>query len=324
VSEIKTIAQTIDLSIGYSQAGKVLCLFDKLNITLAAGELVCFMGPNGIGKTSLIRTLAGLQKPLGGNIHIPKEKAVALVLTDKITATHMSVYDLISYGRYPYLNWNISLSEKDQALINKSIALVHIEPLVNKKLYELSDGQLQMAMIAKALTQDTPILFLDEPTAHLDLNNRVEIMNTLRELSRTAGKAILVATHELDLALQTADRIWLATHDKKIKVGIPEDLVLDGSFDQVFQFKGFDLKTGKMHHKPYRNIAVNLTGEGHEYLWTKNALERAGYQLEKKSPIGIIIKAAAGSLTWEINSEGINKEFNSLAGLLDSLQSLRH
>jgi len=324
VSEIKTIAQTIDLSVGYSKAGKVLCLFEKLNLTLAAGELVCFMGPNGIGKSSLIRTLAGLQKPLDGNIHIPKEKAVALVLTDKITANHMSVYDLISYGRYPYLNWNISLSEKDHALINEAIALVHIEPLINKRLYELSDGQLQMAMIAKALTQDTPILLLDEPTSHLDLNNRVEIMNTLRELSRTAGKAILVATHELDLALQTADLIWLATHDKKIKVGIPEDLVLDGSFDQVFQFKGFDLKTGKMHHKPYRNIAVSLTGEGHEYLWTKNALERAGYQLEKKSPIGIIIKTAAGSLSWEINSERINNEFTSLAGLLDSLKSLYH
>ncbi len=324
MSEIKTIAQTIDLSIGYSKAGKVLCLFEKLNLTLAAGELVCFMGPNGIGKSSLIRTLAGLQKPLDGNIHIPKEKAVALVLTDKITANHMSVYDLISYGRYPYLNWNISLSEKDHALINEAIALVHIEPLINKRLYELSDGQLQMAMIAKALTQDTPILLLDEPTSHLDLNNRVEIMNTLRELSRTAGKAILVATHELDLALQTADLIWLATHDKKIKVGIPEDLVLDGSFDQVFQFKGFDLKTGKMHHKPYRNIAVSLTGEGHEYLWTKNALERAGYQLEKKSPIGIIIKTAAGSLSWEINSERINNEFTSLAGLLDSLKSLYH
>jgi iron complex transport system ATP-binding protein len=243
------------------------------------------------------------------------------VLTDKITATHMSVYDLISYGRYPYLNWNISLSEKDHALIKEAIALVHIEPLINKRLYELSDGQLQMAMIAKALTQDTPILFLDEPTAHLDLNNRVEIMNTLRELSRTAGKAILVATHELDLALQTADRIWLATHDKKIKEGIPEDLVLDGSFDQVFQFKGFDLKTGKVHHKPYRNISVNLSGEGHEYLWTKNALERAGYEIGKNSEISINIKASAGSTSWSVTSESINQEYNSLAGLLNSLQS---
>jgi iron complex transport system ATP-binding protein len=321
VSESKIIVQTSDLSIGYNQDGKALCLFDSLNITLSAGELVCFMGPNGIGKSSLIRTLAGLQKPLEGKIQIPKEQAIALVLTDKITAVNMSVYDLISFGRYPYLSWNISLSEKDHALINQAIALVHIESLINKRLYELSDGQLQMVMIAKALTQDTPLLFLDEPTAHLDLNNRVEIMNTLRELSRTAGKAILMATHELDLALQTADRIWLATQDKKIKEGIPEDLVLDGSFDEVFQFKGFDLKTGKVHHNPYRNISANLIGDGHEYLWTKNALERAGYEVGRNSSISIEVNATPSSTSWTLTSKNAKTVFGSLAELLNNLKS---
>lgn len=321
MSESKTILQTSDLSIGYNLDGKVLRLFENLNITLKAGELVCFMGPNGIGKSTLIRTLAGLKKPLEGKIQIPKEHAIALVLTDKITATNMSVYDLISYGRYPYLSWAISLNERDHALIDEAIALVHIEPLINKRLYELSDGQLQMVMIAKALTQNTPVLFLDEPTAHLDLNNRVDIMNTLRELSRTAGKAILVATHELDLALQTADRIWLATHDKKIKEGIPEDLVLDGSFDQVFQFKGFDLKTGKVHHKAFRNISVNLIGDGHEYLWTKNALERAGYEVEKNSSISIEVNATAASTSWTLTSKNSKTDFNSLAQLLNILKS---
>lgn len=282
------------------------------------------MGPNGIGKTSLIRTLAGLQKPLGGEIRIPKEKAVALVLTDKITATHMSVYDLISYGRYPYLNWNISLTEKDHALINEAISTVHIGSIIHKRLYELSDGQLQMAMIAKALAQDTPVLFLDEPTAHLDLNNRVEIMNTLRELSRNAGKAILVATHELDLALQTADRIWLATHDKKIKEGIPEDLVLDGSFDQVFQFKGFDLKTGKVYHTPFRNLSVNIKGEGYEYLWTKNALERSGFEASESSAITVEVTTAASSTSWLLTLKGMTLSSNSLSELLSNLITLKN
>ena len=188
---------------------------------------------------------------------------------------------------------------------------MHIEALINKRLFELSDGQLQMAMIAKALAQETPILFLDEPTAHLDLNNRVEVMNTLRELSRTAGKTILVATHELDLALQTADKIWLATHDKKIKEGIPEDLVLDGSFDEVFQFKGYDLKTGKVQHKAYRNIAVNVIGEGHEYLWTKNALERNGYEVNIHA--NVIVKIENGQWKTETGS------FTSIQCLLKNI-----
>ncbi len=324
MSESNFIAQTKSLSVGYHQDGRILCLFDDLNISLATGELVCFMGPNGIGKTSLIRTLAGLQKPLGGEIRIPKEKAVALVLTDKITATHMSVYDLISYGRYPYLNWNISLTEKDHALINEAISTVHIGSIIHKRLYELSDGQLQMAMIAKALAQDTPVLFLDEPTAHLDLNNRVEIMNTLRELSRNAGKAILVATHELDLALQTADRIWLATHDKKIKEGIPEDLVLDGSFDQVFQFKGFDLKTGKVYHTPFRNLSVNIKGEGYEYLWTKNALERSGFEASESSAITVEVTTAASSTSWLLTLKGMTLSSNSLSELLSNLITLKN
>lgn len=321
MSDRNIILQTSDLSIGYLPNGKVLCLFEKLNISLSADELVCFMGPNGIGKSSLIRTLSGLQKPLHGKIQFSVDQAIALVLTDKVTAINMSVYDLISYGRYPYLNWNISLSEKDHALIREAIDLVHIEPLINKRLYELSDGQLQMVMIAKALAQDTPILFLDEPTAHLDLNNRVEIMNTLRELSRAKGKAILVATHELDLALQTADRIWLATNDKKIKQGIPEDLVLDGSFDEVFQFKGFDLKTGKVQHKPYRHVSVNLIGEGHEYLWTKNALERAGYDIVKNCSISIEVNSKSASTRWYLISENGNETFSSLAEILNHLKS---
>jgi iron complex transport system ATP-binding protein len=319
MSEQKVIVKTNNLSVGYRQHGKELCLLENLNLTLAPGELVCFMGPNGIGKSSLIRTLAGLQKSLGGSIQIPNEQAVALVLTDKITATHMKVYDLISFGRYPYLSWNISLSDKDIAFIEEAIALVHIEPLIDKRIYELSDGQLQMAMIAKALAQNTPVLLLDEPTAHLDLNNRVEIMNTLRELSRTTGKTILVATHELDLALQTADQVWLATYDKTIKTGVPEDLVLDGSFDKVFQFKGFDLKTGKVQHKPYRNLSVGLRGEGHEYLWTKNALERCGFEISGRSDITIDVTVTDNSTSWMLTSGTNNIRCNSLEELMKNL-----
>ncbi len=317
-----SLLHTQFLSVGYSDTKNTNQLFTELNLCLNAGELVCLMGPNGIGKSTLLRTLAGLQKPLQGKISDATEKNIALVLTDRIVATNMTVYDLVTYGRYPYLDWSISLSSEDKKIIEESIRQVHIQHLKEKRLYELSDGQLQMAMIARALAQQTPILLLDEPTAHLDLNNRVEIMNLLRSLSRNAGKAILVCTHELDLALQTADRIWLTTTDKKIKEGIPEDLVLDGSFDAVFQFKGFDLKTGKVQHKAFRNIAVNVIGEGHEYLWTKNALERSGYEIDKNSAVTIFIKSSINQTIWEIHSEKIKIEVSLLGELITELKKL--
>jgi iron complex transport system ATP-binding protein len=317
MTESNFLLSAKDLTIGYHNDGVKNILFEKLEISLRQGELVCFMGPNGVGKSTLIRTLAGLHLPLpplsGEWIGDPKK--ISVVLTDRVSAVNMSVRELVTYGRYPYLDWNIKLSKADADIIEKAIEFTRIHHLVSKKLYELSDGQMQMAMIARALAQDTPVILLDEPTAHLDLNNRVEIMNLLRKLSRTEGKAILVATHELDLALQTADIVWLASRDKKILTGIPEDLVLNESFDSVFQFKGFDLKTGKVSHETFRNISINLEGEGHHYLWTKNALERCGYEISQKSGTTISVIEEGNKLRWVMG----NHSFTTIKELLSAL-----
>jgi iron complex transport system ATP-binding protein len=309
------------LTVGYTDGQTKNTLFENLDVHLKAGELVCLMGPNGVGKSTLIRTLAGLHPPvstLEGGLEGIDPKKISVVLTDRISAVNMTVQELVTYGRYPYLDWNIKLNLQDVERIEQAIGLTRIQALVHKKIYELSDGQLQMAMIARALAQDTPIILLDEPTAHLDLNNRVEIMNLLRRLSRSEGKAILIATHELDLALQTADLVWLAGRDKKILAGLPEDLVLDGSFDALFQFKGFDLKTGKVSHETHRNISVGLTGQGHEYLWTRNALERSGYQVESHSDQSISIEEEEGRTIWTHKGQ----VFRSLSDLLHQLQKL--
>jgi iron complex transport system ATP-binding protein len=146
-------------------------------------------------------------------------------------------------------------------------------------------------------------------------------MNLLRHLARTTNKAILIATHELDLALQTADKIWLATPNKQILTGLPEDLVLDGSFDEVFQLKGFDLKTGRMSHEAHRKISVQLIGEGHEYLWTKNALERSGYEIATDGPIKIILINKGGKTVWNVASAELNQSCETLAKLLSALKS---
>lgn len=306
----ETLLHAKNLSVGYTERSVHHLLFENIDLELRAGELVCFMGANGIGKSSLIRTIAGLQKPLSGSdidnalnkgiAGQAREKLISVVLTDRISAVNMTVAELVTLGRYPYLDWNIKLTDNDKSIIERAIRDTHIQHIRDKKLYELSDGQLQMAMIARALSQDTDVILLDEPTAHLDLNNRVEIMNLLRRLARHSRKAILVATHELDLALQTADLIWLAGKDKKLITGIPEDLVLNGSFDEIFQFKGFDLRTGKVLHEAWRNKSVKLIGAGYEYLWTKNALERNGYNINEEASIQVTVNRNI-ELNWKLN-----------------------
>lgn len=316
----KILLTTRNLSIGYAAAQP---LFSALNLSLVAGELVCFMGPNGIGKSTLIKTLAGLQQPLQGTIAIGSsstetEKKLSVVLTDRITATNMTVKELVAYGRYPYMNWSAKLTKQDEEAMEQSIALTRIHPLVDKQIGQLSDGQMQMVMIARALAQQTPLLLLDEPTAHLDLNNRVEIMNLLRELAHATGKGILIATHELDLALQTADRIWLTGKEQNLLTGIPEDLVLDGSFDEIFRFKGFDLKTGKVFHKPWRGVSIKVEGSGYELLWTKNALERNGFIVDDHANYQIEIISDSRQLNWLYQ----DKSYTTLYDLLYSLSQL--
>ena len=325
MNELKKYSIT-DLTVGYKTADSENVLFEKLNLSLNAGQLVCFMGPNGSGKSTLIRTLSGLQKPLSGKIFSADAngfldpKSIAVVLTDKITSANLTAYEVITFGRYPYLDWRINLSQADHQIIENAIHQINIEHLRHKKLYQLSDGQLQMVLIARALAQDTPLILLDEPTAHLDLNNRVEIMKFLHKLSRDTKKAILISTHELDLALQTADLIWLTGNKKNILTGIPEDLVLNGSFDEIFKFKGFDLKSGKVHHESYRKIQIQITGSGYEYLWTKNALERNGFEVtQQASEISLIIEHAGDTLQWRLSRGGEQSVTKSLSELLEKI-----
>lgn len=308
---------TTDLSIGYQHN----VLLTGLNLSLSAGKLVCFMGPNGIGKSTLIRTLAGLQKPLSGSVNIDFNKLtspVSVVLTDKVSLFHLTVADLVSLGRYPYLNWNVRLNSADEEIIRQSLEQVRMLSMANKFLHELSDGQHQLAMIARALAQDTPIILLDEPTSHLDLNNRLEIMNLLRNLARTMNRAILVATHELDLALQTSDEIWLAGSNGKVLTGIAEDLVLNGSFDEIFGLKGFDLKTGRVIHHPFRSRTIRLSGEGYEYRWTRNALERDGYEITESTNSQMVsVSGFNNTFEWTLDK---HKKFTSIQALLHHLR----
>jgi iron complex transport system ATP-binding protein len=324
---MSSILNTYNLSIGYSKKRNKIVVQSDLNLDLKAGELVCLIGQNGCGKSTLLRTLAGLQKPLLGKVLVDnqelekiriheKARILALVLTEKVDIENATVADIVRMGRQPYCNWWGDLSNSDVEIVRESIEMVHLEYKTNSQLNELSDGERQRVMIAKALAQDTPLILLDEPTAHLDLPNRVEIMLLLHKLAHTTGKSVIISTHELDMALQAADRIWLMTKTDGIECGVPEDLVLRGHFHDAFQSKSyyFNSANGNFSMNYPMTKKVWVEGDKTRMYWTLRALARAGYMVVEEAPIVVKIT----SENWFIE----NEELKSVEELLAKLDEL--
>ena len=249
------IIKTINLKIGYQSKKQQHCVADNINICLAKGQFTCLLGKNGIGKSTLLRTLTKVQPKLEGNIFIEEReleaienidlaKKMSLVLTEKIPESNLTVYELIALGRQPYTNWIGSLTDIDKNHIDTAIAQTHIEKIAHKRYNELSDGQLQKVMITRALAQNTDIIILDEPTAHLDIQNKVEIYKLLKTLSKQHQKTILISSHEIQLGLQLADELWLM-NDNGIISGKTENLIADGSVSSLFtsDLVTFDVKS---------------------------------------------------------------------------------
>lgn len=324
-----TLLTTKKLALGYEKDKQ---LHSNLMLQLNAGEMVGLIGPNGCGKSTLIRTLSGLQPALAGTIfinntplhqlrHTEKAKRIAVVLTDSISTQSLTVKQLVEMGRFPHTNWAGKLTEKDHLLVAKSIDQVHLTHKADRFYNELSDGEKQRVMIAKALAQDTPIIFLDEPTAHLDLTNTIDIMMLLQQLASSTKKAILLSTHELELALQICDKLWLLT-DKGIEKGIPEDIILNGHLDKTFppnQFY-FDDSIGNFRVKyASNNYSIQLKGKQCKALyWTKRALERVGFTIKEKADCSITL-LSTDPLQWELSHPLYSDTFYFLENLLDSL-----
>jgi len=310
-----SILTTQNLSIGYSKKGKTDVIQSGLDLQLLAGELVCLIGPNGSGKSTLLRTLTGLQKPLEGKTLIDgkditfikqHEKALklALVLTERVDIENTTVYNLVSLGRHPHSDWWGNVTDQEDTIIREAITMVHMDHKMHQNINELSDGERQRAMIAKALAQDTAIIMLDEPTAHLDLPNRVEIMLLLHKLAHTTQKAILLSTHELDLALQAADRIWLISTDHGVECGVPEDMVFNGSFNRAFQSKSyfFNAANGNFSMNYPMTNKVWVTGDKTRMYWTLRALARAGYMVVQDADVRILVTEQG----WTFNESDIS------------------
>lgn len=229
---------TNKLTIGY---GSTLVQSD-LTFSLNAGEMVCMLGPNGCGKSTLLRTLAGLQPALSGDYTHSDAKNIALVLTERLSMDNTTVHDVVALGRYPYSSFLDGLKKEDEEIIAESLRQVGFENLdISKTFFNAhSDGEKQRILIAKALAQQTPIILLDEPTAHLDLPHRILILRLLRTLAHEQGKTILISTHELDLALALSDRILLMTPQKGIQLDTAENLKKANAFTTAFSMDIFN------------------------------------------------------------------------------------
>ncbi len=251
------VLEISNLSIGYSgKNGKDILIARNLNFSLAQGEFVSVVGANGIGKSTLLRTLAGVQRRLSGDVLIkgksinsltPQELAASLsiVLTEPLPTRNLTVRELISLGRQPYTNWLGTLTPEDSKVVADSIRKTGLEDLEDRKCYELSDGQLQKVLIARALAQDTPVMMLDEPTTHLDLYHKVQILKTMKGIAKEFGKTVIYTTHEIDLAIQLCDQMLILDRSG-YHFGPPCQHIEERSFQRLFpaDLIGFDSRTG--------------------------------------------------------------------------------
>ena len=239
---MQEVLKTSNLLIGY----KGQALMPAIDVSLNEGDIVALAGPNGSGKTTLFKTLSASLKPVGGEVKLfgknlrdysPTERSslFSLVLTEKPDDLFLKVFDIVAAGRYPHLGLLAKLKAEDEQIIYDSLETVGIGHLVNRNFVSLSDGEQQKVMIAKALVQDTPLIFMDEPAAFLDYPSKIELVNIMHKLSREKHKAILFSSHDLDLLLRHADVMWVVAPQQPLHQGTPKELVEQGIIDEYFK-----------------------------------------------------------------------------------------
>ncbi|MBN1334008.1 MAG: ABC transporter ATP-binding protein [Synergistales bacterium] len=332
------VLKAIDLGIGYASKKGNRVIARSLDLELQKGELVCLVGPNGVGKSTLVRTLAGVQPCLEGKVlvgekeihhlaSLERARKIGLVLTDSVEMEGFSVFDVVALGRFPHTDWRGILDKRDHLAVWEALELVGALDLGERKLSQLSDGERQKVMIARALAQEAEMIILDEPTSFLDLLRKVEVLNILRSLAWEQNKAVLMALHEIPLSLQFADLVWLFRPGEGILAGTPEELVLSGRIVETFSSPEhvFDPLSGTYPAKATDSIPLYLKGSGPPALWTVKALERQGiFQAVewKDDPSGVYVEVLQrkDSIEWVLSVKGEKETFISLYQLLKHLK----
>lgn len=341
-----------NLAIGYRRRRREKRLHSGLRLSVRRGELICLAGPNGAGKSTLIKTLSGLLPPLEGSIRLggrpieslsrlERAQNFSLVLTGTPDPGDLTVFDIAALGRYPHTRWSGTLTDHDRKMVAKALERVGMHPLSGRLFPTLSDGEKQKAMIARALAQETGLIILDEPTAFLDVQSRIEIMAILHDLTRYEDKSVLFSSHDMTLAMQNADIFWVISRNGAAEAAPPEALVIDGTLERVFRSdrmffnsaNGLFQKREGPGEAPQIAISRSPDSEPLMETWTRRALQRCGFAPVDLPPDGESVKeppclSCAGTrqtpewILRESGQEGSPPQvFRSLAPLLIYLQN---
>ena len=319
------------LKIGYVSGKNKNILLPPLTASAKRGELIAVIGRNGIGKSTLLRTLTGLQQPLGGEIFYSGKnireyskmelaQKAGYISTEIIKVSNMSVYDLVALGRFPHTNWIGKIEKKDHEVILDALAKTSMTSFRRKFVSELSDGERQKTMIARILAQDTGIMIMDEPTAFLDVAGKYEIFHLLHTLSNNGDKTIIFSTHDLQMAISQSDKIWLILDNKLIE-GAPEDLMISGAFDHLFDSSTvmFNSEDGTFSFRSETKGSIYIEGNGNKRHWTEKAINRAGFAVSKEKTLPCIIIPSDNTKSWQLSTQSSIQEFFSIYELISSL-----
>lgn len=285
---MSAIIYTESLSAGYRKRKSVTTVLRDVNLELHVGELVSLLGANGAGKSTLIRTICGLQPPLAGKVVIGGEnvsrltprqlsKTIALVTTERTYAGGLTVGELVGLGRHPHTGFLGRLDEHDREIVAAAIEKVGISHKAESYVAELSDGERQKVMIAKALAQEAPVIILDEPTAFLDVASRIEVLQLLHDLARDDRRTILISSHDIQQSMALSDRLWIVSESGEIVSGVTEDLILANKISLLFGNRdvAFDPATGDFLTTRKGARQITMKADSAELQkWIANALRR--------------------------------------------------
>ena len=319
-------------AIGHQKGNSLL---RQLNLTVNRGEMVALIGRNGTGKSTLLKSMIGLLAPLEGDCLLEgialdeyslpsRAQKLSFVSSHLEYLPALSVGELVALGRMPYTGWTGRLSSGDKARISQVLEELQLTPLRERKLDCLSDGERQRAMIARALVQDTPLMVLDEPTAFLDIPNTYEMIRLLSKI-RDDGSSVVYSTHDLETAMQCADKMWVIREDTILE-GAPEDLGISGIYEDIFSTSGigFDERSGRFLFKGNQRGRICLEGEpGRAYIWTRSMLERLGFILDRGSGMKIRIDPSSDKPGWSLFNAGQETRHNNLYSLARFLKQVQ-